>query len=127
MDYLIHYRKNSNILLPKRLLTYCLFFSFYFSQHLASLSVVGFSNGLEMELPSMRLSSSADPHMQAAAAEALCPSPRALCDCDTPPESVPSYTLVLGRAPSDLSSGAAAGHAPGDALQGSTKCKVGIT
>ncbi|XP_061198538.1 tripartite motif-containing protein 66 isoform X2 [Neopsephotus bourkii] len=93
-------------------------------KHLASLSVVGFSNGLEMELPSVRLSSSADTHMQAAAAETLCPSPRALCDCDTPPESVPSYTLVLDRAPSDLSPGAAAGHAPGDALQGSTKCKL---
>ncbi|XP_062475822.1 tripartite motif-containing protein 66 isoform X4 [Pezoporus occidentalis] len=94
------------------------------AQHLASLSVVGFSSGLEMELPSMRLPSSADPHMQAAAAETLYPSPRALCDCDTPPESVPSYTLVLGRAPSDLSPGAAAGHAPGDALQGSAKCKL---
>ncbi|XP_061318927.1 tripartite motif-containing protein 66 isoform X2 [Pezoporus flaviventris] len=94
------------------------------AQHLASLSFVGFSSGLEMELPSVRLPSSADPHMQAAAAETLCTSPRALCDCDTPPESVPSYTLVLGRAPSDLSPGAAAGHAPGDALQGSTKCKL---
>ncbi|KAM9015081.1 tripartite motif-containing protein 66 isoform 3-T3 [Ara ararauna] len=93
-------------------------------KHLASLSVVGFSNGLEMELPSMRLSSSADRQMQAAAAETLCPSPRAVCDCDTSPESVPSYNLVLGRAPSDLSPWAAGSRAPGDALQGSTKYKL---
>uniref|UniRef100_A0A8B9F4B1 RING-type E3 ubiquitin transferase n=1 Tax=Amazona collaria TaxID=241587 RepID=A0A8B9F4B1_9PSIT len=110
----------------EKLINILFVFSFYFSQHLASLSVVGFSNGLEMEVPSMRLSSSADPQMQAAAAETLCPSPRALCDCDTPAESVPSYKLVLGRALSDLSPGAAASRAPGDALQGSTKYKVGI-
>ncbi|XP_075019215.1 tripartite motif-containing protein 66 isoform X1 [Calonectris borealis] len=90
----------------------------------ASLSIVGFSNGLEMELPSTRLSNSADPQMQGAAAVTLGPSPNALCDCDTPPESVPSYSLALGRAPSDLSPGAATGFSPGDALQGSTKCKL---
>ncbi|KAM6255560.1 tripartite motif-containing protein 66 isoform 3-T3 [Spheniscus humboldti] len=90
----------------------------------ASLSIVGFSNGLEMELPSTRLSSSADPQMQGAAAVTPGPSPNTLCDCDTPPESVPSYSLALGRAPGDLSPGAAAGLAPGDALQGSTKCKL---
>ncbi|XP_075357560.1 tripartite motif-containing protein 66 [Mycteria americana] len=90
----------------------------------ASLSIVGFSNGLEMELPSTRLSSSADPQMQGAAAVTLGPSPNALCDCDTPPESVPSYSLALGRAPSDLGPGATPGLAPGDALQGSTKCKL---
>lgn len=87
---------------------------------------MGFSNGLEMELPSTRLSSSADLQMQGAAAVTLGPSPNTLCDCDTPPESVPSYSLALGRDPSDLSPGAAAGLAPGDALQGSSKCKVGI-
>ncbi|KAF1483069.1 Tripartite motif-containing protein 66, partial [Eudyptula minor novaehollandiae] len=90
----------------------------------ASLSIVGFSNGLEMELPSTRLSSSADPQMQGAAAVTPGPSPNTLCDCDNPPESVPSYSLALGRAPGDLSPGAAAGLAPGDALQGSTKCKL---
>lgn len=88
---------------------------------------MGFSDGLEMELPSTRLSSSANPQMQGAAAVTLGPSQHTPCDCDTPPESVPSYSLVLGRAPSDLSPGAAAGLAPADALQGSTKCKVGIT
>uniref|UniRef100_A0A8C3JBF3 RING-type E3 ubiquitin transferase n=1 Tax=Calidris pygmaea TaxID=425635 RepID=A0A8C3JBF3_9CHAR len=85
----------------------------------ASLSIVGFSNDLEMELPSTKLSSSADLQMQGAAAVTLGPSLNVLCDCDTP-ESVPSYTLALGRAPSDLSPGATAGLAPGDALQGST-------
>ncbi|NXF66668.1 TRI66 protein, partial [Ciccaba nigrolineata] len=90
----------------------------------ASLSIVGFSNSLEMELPSTRLSSLAEPQMQGAAAVTLVPSPNALCDCDAPPESVPSYSLALGRAPSDLSPGAAAGLAPGDALQGSTNCKL---
>ncbi|XP_074950858.1 tripartite motif-containing protein 66 isoform X1 [Phalacrocorax aristotelis] len=90
----------------------------------ASLSIVGFSNGLEMELSSTRLSSSADPQVQGSAAVMLGPPRNALCDCDTPPESVPSYSLALGRAPSDLSPGAAAGLAPGDALQGSTKCKL---
>ncbi|NXG70843.1 TRI66 protein, partial [Baryphthengus martii] len=90
----------------------------------ASLSIVGFSDGLEMELPSTRLSSLADPQMQGAAAVALGPSPKALCDCDTPAESVPSYSLALGRAPSDLSPGAATGLTPGDALQDSTKCKL---
>ncbi|KFR11238.1 Tripartite motif-containing protein 66, partial [Opisthocomus hoazin] len=96
-------------------------------KHSASLSIVGFSDGLEMELPSTRSSSSADPQMQGAAAVTLGPSADALCDRDTPPESVTSYSLVLGRAPGDLSPGAAAGLAPGDTLQGSTKCKVGIT
>ncbi|NXX14505.1 TRI66 protein, partial [Podargus strigoides] len=90
----------------------------------ASLSIVGFSNGLEMELPSTRLSSSADPQLQGTAAVTLGPSPNGLCDCDTSPESVPSYSLVLGRAPSDLSPRTAAGLASGDALQGSTKCKL---
>uniref|UniRef100_A0A8D0F5K0 Tripartite motif containing 66 n=1 Tax=Strix occidentalis caurina TaxID=311401 RepID=A0A8D0F5K0_STROC len=68
----------------------------------ASLSIVGFSNSLEMELPSTRLSSLAEPQMQGAAAVTLVPSPNALCDCD---ESVPSYSLALARAPSDLSPG----------------------
>ncbi|NXK29321.1 TRI66 protein, partial [Arenaria interpres] len=89
----------------------------------ASLSIVGFSNDLEMELPSTKLSSSADLQMQGAAAVTLGPSLNVLCDCDTP-ESVPSYSLALGRAPSDLSPGATAGLTPGDALQGSTKCKL---
>uniref|UniRef100_A0A8C6JY46 RING-type E3 ubiquitin transferase n=1 Tax=Melopsittacus undulatus TaxID=13146 RepID=A0A8C6JY46_MELUD len=114
-------KKEQQHFASEKLINILFVFSFYFPQHSASLSVLGFSSGLEMELPSMRLSSSPDPHMQAAAAETLCPYPRALCDCDTPSESVSSYTLVLGRAPSDLSPGAAAGHAPGDALQGSTK------
>ncbi|NXL55433.1 TRI66 protein, partial [Chordeiles acutipennis] len=90
----------------------------------ASLSIVGFSNGLEMELPSTRLSSLADPETQGAAAVTLGPPLNALCDCDTPPESVPSYSLALGRAPGDLNPGAAAGLAPGGALQGSTKFKL---
>ncbi|NWU60351.1 TRI66 protein, partial [Pterocles burchelli] len=93
-------------------------------KHSASLSIVGFSNSSEMELPSTRLTSSADPQMQGAAAVTLGPSPNALFDCDIPPESVPSYSLMLGRAPSDLSPGAAAGLTPGDALQGITKCKL---
>lgn len=104
-----------------------LFVFFFFSQHSASLNIVGFSDGLEMELPSTRLSSLADPQTQGAAAVTLGPSPNVLCDCDTPPESVSSYSLALGRTPSDLNPGAATGLAPGDALQGSTKCKVGIT
>ncbi|XP_074005221.1 tripartite motif-containing protein 66 [Numenius arquata] len=90
----------------------------------ASLSIVGFSNNLEMELPSTKLSSSADLQMQGAAAVTLGPSLNVLCDCDTPPELVSSYSLALGRAPSDLSPGATDGRAPGDALQGSTKCKL---
>ncbi|KAM6408008.1 tripartite motif-containing protein 66 [Rhynochetos jubatus] len=99
--------------------------AFYPSRkHSSSLSTVGFSNSLEMEFPSTRISSSADPQMQGAAAVTLAPSPNTLCDCDTPAESVPSYSLALGRAPSDLSPGAAAGFTPGDALQGSTKCKL---
>ncbi|XP_010290918.1 PREDICTED: tripartite motif-containing protein 66, partial [Phaethon lepturus] len=93
-------------------------------KHSASLSIVGFSNGLEMELPSRKLSSLADPQMQGTAAVTLGPSPNTLCDCDTPLESVPRYSLALGRAPSDLSPGAAAGLASHDALQGSTKCKL---
>ncbi|NXS57841.1 TRI66 protein, partial [Brachypteracias leptosomus] len=93
-------------------------------KRLASLSIGGFSNSLEMELPSTRLSSSADPQMQGAAAVTLDPSPDTLCGCDAPTESVPSYSLALGRAPSDLSVGAATGLAPGDAFQGSTKCKL---
>ncbi|NXI53756.1 TRI66 protein, partial [Chloroceryle aenea] len=90
----------------------------------SSLSIVGFSNSLEMELPSARVSSLADPQMQGAAAATLGPSPNALCDCDPPSESVPSYSLALGRAPGDLSPAVATGLTPGDALQGSTKCKL---
>ncbi|XP_040414965.1 tripartite motif-containing protein 66 isoform X2 [Cygnus olor] len=86
----------------------------------ASLSIVGFSNDLEMELPSTRLSRSADPQIQGVAAVALGSSPNTRCDCDTPPEPVPSYSLVLGRAPGDLSPGLA----PGDVLQCSAKCKL---
>ncbi|NXX77878.1 TRI66 protein, partial [Urocolius indicus] len=93
-------------------------------KHSASLNIVGFSNDLEMELPSTRLSSSADPQMQAAAAVTLHSSPNALCDYDTPAETMTSYSLALGRAPSDLSPGVGAGLTPGDALQGNTKCKL---
>lgn len=102
-------------------------FLFLSCQRSASLSVVGFSKSLEMELPSTRSSSSADPQMQGAAAITLGLSPNALCDCDTAPESIPSSSLTLGRAPSDLSPRVTADLAPGDALQGSTKCKVRIT
>uniref|UniRef100_A0A8C3DTR6 RING-type E3 ubiquitin transferase n=1 Tax=Corvus moneduloides TaxID=1196302 RepID=A0A8C3DTR6_CORMO len=90
----------------------------------ASLSFVGFPNCSEMELSPARLSSSADPQVKCAAAVTLGPSPNALCDCDTPPEPLPSYSLALGRALSDLSPGAPAGLTPGDALQGGTKCKL---
>lgn len=97
-----------------------------FSQRSASLSIVDFANSLEMELPSTRLSSLADPQLQGAAALTLGPSSDVLCDCDTSLESVPSYSLTSGRAPSGLSPGAAAGLSLGDVIQGSTKCKVGI-
>ncbi|XP_053925089.1 tripartite motif-containing protein 66 [Cuculus canorus] len=93
-------------------------------KHSASSSIVGFSNNLEMELPSARLSSLANPQMQGVAAVTLGPSPNALCDCDTPPELMPSYKLGLGRPPSDLSPGAASGLTPGDALQDNIKCKL---
>lgn len=79
-----------------------------------------------MELSPARLSSSAEPQVKGAAAVTLGPSPNTLCDCDTPPEPLPSYSLALGRAPSDPSPGAPAGLTPGDALQAGTKCKVGI-
>uniref|UniRef100_A0A8C3V7H5 Tripartite motif containing 66 n=1 Tax=Catharus ustulatus TaxID=91951 RepID=A0A8C3V7H5_CATUS len=90
----------------------------------SSLSLVGFPNSTEMELSPARLSGSADPQVKGAAAVTLDPSPNALCECDTAPEPLPSYSLALGRAPSDP--GAPAGLTPGDALQGGTKCKVGI-
>ncbi|XP_025960241.2 tripartite motif-containing protein 66 isoform X1 [Dromaius novaehollandiae] len=90
----------------------------------SSLNTVDFTNGLEMELPSTRLSRSADPQMQGAAAVTLSPSQNTLRDCNTPPVSVPSYRLALGRAPGDLSPRATASLAPGDALQGNAKCKL---
>ncbi|XP_064019751.1 tripartite motif-containing protein 66 isoform X1 [Pogoniulus pusillus] len=90
----------------------------------ASLSIVDFANSLEMELPSTRLSSLADPQLQGTAALTLGPSSDVLCDCDTSLESVPSYSLTSGRAPSGLSPGAAAGLSLGDVIQGSTKCKL---
>ncbi|XP_071415021.1 tripartite motif-containing protein 66 isoform X2 [Pithys albifrons albifrons] len=93
-------------------------------KHSASLSIAGFLNSVEMESPPARLSSSADPQVKGAAAATLDSSPNTLCVCDTPPETVPSYSMVLGRAPSDLSPGNPAVLAPGDALQGSTKCKL---
>lgn len=77
-----------------------------------------------MELSPARLSGLADPQVKGAAAVTLGPSPNALCECDTAPEPLPSYSLALGRASSDP--GALAGLTPGDALQGGTKCKVGI-
>uniref|UniRef100_A0A8C3R4R3 RING-type E3 ubiquitin transferase n=1 Tax=Cyanoderma ruficeps TaxID=181631 RepID=A0A8C3R4R3_9PASS len=88
----------------------------------ASLSFVGFPNSTEMEFSPTRLSSSADPQVKGAAAVTLGLSPNALCDSDTAPEPLPSYSLALGRAPSDP--GAPAGPTPGDALQGGTKCKL---
>ncbi|KAF4798433.1 tripartite motif-containing protein 66 isoform X1 [Turdus rufiventris] len=91
-------------------------------KHSASLSLVGFPNSTEMELSPARLSGSADPQVKGAAAVTLGPSPNALCECDTAPEPLPSYSLALGRAPSDP--GAPAGLTPGDALQGGTKCKL---
>ncbi|KAJ7411177.1 hypothetical protein WISP_103935 [Willisornis vidua] len=93
-------------------------------KHSASLSIAGFLNSVEMESPPARLSSSADPQVKGAAAVTLDSSPNTLYVCDTPPEPVPSYSMVLGRAPSDLTPGNPAGLAPGDALQGSTKCKL---
>uniref|UniRef100_A0A8C0V8N1 Tripartite motif containing 66 n=1 Tax=Cyanistes caeruleus TaxID=156563 RepID=A0A8C0V8N1_CYACU len=93
----------------------------------SSLSFVGFPNSTEMELSQSptRLSSSADPEAKGAAAVTLGLSPNALCDCDAAPEPLPSYSLALGRAPSDPSPDPA-GLTPGDALQGGTKCKVGM-
>ncbi|NXH14728.1 TRI66 protein, partial [Bucco capensis] len=91
-------------------------------KHSASLSIVDFSNSLEMELPSTRLPNMADPQMQGAAAVTFGPCPNALCDCDTSPELVPS--LTLGRAPSDLRPEDASGLPLGDAFHGSTKCKL---
>ncbi|XP_051476865.1 tripartite motif-containing protein 66 [Apus apus] len=90
----------------------------------ASLSILGFSSSLEMESPSTRLSSSADAQTQGAGAGTLDPSLNVVCDCDAPPDSVPNYSLASGRAPSDLSPGAAPGLTPSDALQGTTKCKL---
>uniref|UniRef100_A0A669R8D6 RING-type E3 ubiquitin transferase n=1 Tax=Phasianus colchicus TaxID=9054 RepID=A0A669R8D6_PHACC len=90
------------------------------------LGVVGFANDLEMELPS-RLSRSVDPQVQGTATVALGPSPNTRRDCDTPPEPVPSYSLALGRAPVELNPGVSTALTPGDAHQGSAKCKVGIT
>ncbi|KFU87100.1 Tripartite motif-containing protein 66, partial [Chaetura pelagica] len=95
-------------------------------KHSASLSILGFSNSLEMESPSTRLSSSANAQTQGAGAGTLDPSLNVVCDCDVPPESVPSYSLASGRAPGDLSPGAALDLTPSDAFQGTTKCKVGI-
>ncbi|NXJ07020.1 TRI66 protein, partial [Odontophorus gujanensis] len=89
----------------------------------ASLGIVGFSNDLEMELPS-RLSRSADPQEQGISTVAVGPSPNTHCDCDTPPEPVPSYSLVLGRATAELSPGVSTILSPGGAHQGSTKCKL---
>ncbi|NWH61812.1 TRI66 protein, partial [Geococcyx californianus] len=95
-------------------------------KHSASSSVVGVSNSLEMELPSARLSGSANPQMQGPPTVTLGPSLNILCDSDAQPESMPSYSLALalGRAPGDLSPGATAGLPPGDSLQGNTKCKL---
>ncbi|NXX88634.1 TRI66 protein, partial [Centropus bengalensis] len=91
-------------------------------KHSASSSIVDFSSNLEMELPSARLSSLTNPQMPGVPALTLGQSSNTLCDCDTPPESMPSYSLALGRAPSDLRPGAASGLTPGDALH--TKCKL---
>jgi len=107
-------------LASKTRLTNCFYF---LSQRSASLGIVGFSNELEMELPS-RLSRSADPQVQGIATVALGPSPNTRCDCDSPPEPVPSYSLALGRA--ELSPGVSTTFTPGDVHQGSAKCKVGI-
>lgn len=85
---------------------------------------MGFPNSTEMEFSPTRLSSSADPQVKGAAAVTLGLSPNTVCDCDSAPEPLPSYSLALGRAPSDP--GAPAGPTPGDALQGGNKCKVGI-
>uniref|UniRef100_A0A8C2SWG5 RING-type E3 ubiquitin transferase n=1 Tax=Coturnix japonica TaxID=93934 RepID=A0A8C2SWG5_COTJA len=92
----------------------------------SSLAIVGFSNDLEMDLPS-RLSRSADPQVQGIATVALGPSPITHCDCDTPPEPAPSYSSALGRAPAELSPGVSTTLPPGDAHQGSATCKVGVT
>ncbi|XP_072194920.1 tripartite motif-containing protein 66 [Excalfactoria chinensis] len=89
----------------------------------ASLGIVGFSNDLEMDLPS-RLSRSADPQVQGIATVALGPSLITHCDCDTPPEPVPSYSSALGRAPAELSPGFSTTLPPGDARQGSATCKL---
>uniref|UniRef100_A0A8C9MPP1 Tripartite motif containing 66 n=1 Tax=Serinus canaria TaxID=9135 RepID=A0A8C9MPP1_SERCA len=126
LKHLIYYRKNSSILLLESLLIYWIFSYFCFPQRSASLSFVGFPNSAEMELSPTRLPSSADPEVKGAAAVTPGPSPNALCECDTAPEPLPSYSLALGRAPSDPGPGAPAALAPGDALQGGTKCKVGM-
>uniref|UniRef100_A0A8D2NIL2 RING-type E3 ubiquitin transferase n=1 Tax=Zonotrichia albicollis TaxID=44394 RepID=A0A8D2NIL2_ZONAL len=92
----------------------------------SSLSFVGFPSSAEMELSPTKLLSSADPEAKGAAAVTPGLSPNALCECDPAAEPLPSYSLALGRAPSDPSPGAPAVPAPSDALQGGTKCKVGM-
>uniref|UniRef100_A0A8C7EFH5 RING-type E3 ubiquitin transferase n=1 Tax=Nothoprocta perdicaria TaxID=30464 RepID=A0A8C7EFH5_NOTPE len=72
----------------------------------SSLNVLDFSSGLEMELPSTRLSRSVDPQVQGAAAAELSPPQDTPRECNTPAASAPRHSSASGRAPGDLSPGA---------------------
>ncbi|XP_019375155.1 PREDICTED: tripartite motif-containing protein 66 isoform X1 [Gavialis gangeticus] len=90
----------------------------------ASLSIVGFSNTLEMELSSTRLTKSADPQMQGISAVTFGQSQSMPHASDIRPESVPSYNLASDRAINDLSPGITNNLATGGVLLGNAKCKL---
>ncbi|KYO22061.1 tripartite motif-containing protein 66 isoform B [Alligator mississippiensis] len=90
----------------------------------ASLSIVGFSNTLEMELSSTRLTRSADPQMQGVSAVTFGQSQSMPHASDIQPEPVPSYSLASDRAINDLSPGTTNNLATGDVLLGNAKYKL---
>ncbi|KAH1171944.1 hypothetical protein KIL84_007562 [Mauremys mutica] len=90
----------------------------------ASLNIVGFSNPLEMEPSSTRLSRSVDPQMQGVSTVTLNQSQNMHHASDVQPESVPSYSLALDRATNDLNPWTTDNLATGDLLLGNTKCKL---
>lgn len=87
---------------------------------------MGFSNTLEMELSSTRLTRSADPQMQGVSAVTFGQSQSMPHASDIQPEPVPSYSLASDRAINDLSPGTTNNLATGDVLLGNAKYKVRI-
>uniref|UniRef100_A0A670I6K7 RING-type E3 ubiquitin transferase n=1 Tax=Podarcis muralis TaxID=64176 RepID=A0A670I6K7_PODMU len=99
--------------------THCLLF-----QRSASLNIVGFSNALDMELSSARVSKSVDSQAKEISTVTSGQPQSMPYTSDVQPEVLPSYSLALDRTTNDLNSDALSHLATGGVPLGSAVCKV---
>ncbi|XP_034975595.1 tripartite motif-containing protein 66 [Zootoca vivipara] len=90
----------------------------------SSLNIVGFSNALDMELSSARVSKSADSQAKEISTVTSGQPQSMPYTSDMQPEVLPSYSLALDRTTNDLNSDALSHLATGGVPLGSAVCKL---